>query len=163
MGFSVNRRNSLRPPACAGKGSSAASRWPGGWDHPRVCGEKSLSSTYFLITLGSPPRVRGKGGGGQNQVSRAGITPACAGKSACGCTSRCRCWDHPRVCGEKQKFLLRIRTFQGSPPRVRGKGVELEQRGGSNGITPACAGKSSLVRRPVPLHWDHPRVCGEKT
>ena len=30
------------------------------------------------------------------------------------------------------------------------------------GITPACAGKSSLPTHTVCALWDHPRVCGEK-
>ena len=51
-------------------------------------------------------------------------------------------WDHPRVCGEK----LRAVVFGNY----------------SEGITPAYAGKSHIVRGLVKLVKDHPRVCGEK-
>ncbi len=30
------------------------------WDHPRVCGEKSLHLSKLRDFLGSPPRMRGK-------------------------------------------------------------------------------------------------------
>ena len=50
-------------------------------DHPRVCGEKAVAVVSSSFTLGSPPRVRGKGDNGNVQIAQAGITPACAGKS----------------------------------------------------------------------------------
>ena len=34
--------------------------------------------------------------------------------------------------------------------------------GKTSGITPACAGKSTVSRRKTRSPWDHPRVCGEK-
>ena len=91
-----------------------------------------------------------------------GITPACAGKSACCRHSSRRVKDHPRVCGEKRKRSCCRRCDRGSPPRVRGKGsaswtVNLRQR-----ITPACAGKSSTAKFGLQRSKDHPRVCGEK-
>ena len=48
-------------PACAGKRHSDCTGNSAHRDHPRVCGEKKM---WILIkggTLGSPPRVRGKG------------------------------------------------------------------------------------------------------
>ena len=68
-------------PACAGK------RCRPSWiclpekDHPRVCGEKTSSSSRFAWELGSPPRVRGKGLIVHSRLDSARITPACAGKS----------------------------------------------------------------------------------
>ena len=51
----------------------------------------------------------------------------------------------------------------GSPPRVRGK-VELALEDvNTEGITPACAGKSMISNLPTHHSRDHPRVCGEKT
>ena len=111
---------------------------------------------------GSPPRVRGKEFSQKASYFIMGITPACAGKR-----TRPRRWvqpprDHPRVCGEKGYHNAKLKGVLGSPPRVQGKG----QSGGRGlpgvGITPACAGKSSLM-----LLWsgplrDHPRVCGKK-
>ena len=47
-------------PAYAGKRADGAAGGPGLGDHPRVCGEKSASSGTLRLTLGSPPRMRGK-------------------------------------------------------------------------------------------------------
>ena len=49
----------------------------------------------------------------------------------------------PRVCGEKQ---------------AGGNGARTGHR-----ITPAYAGKSGFRAQFYVCHWDHPRVCGEKS
>ena len=91
-----------------------------------------------------------------------GITPACAGKSLrCHLRSAVR-WDHPRVCGEKWEEELSSRLEEGSPPRVRGKGVDRKIALLRYGITPACAGKRTGAEACGGCSWDHPRVCGEK-
>ena len=66
------------------------------------------------------------------------------------------------MCGEKRQDRLDYYVPQGSPPHVRGKGGDGNDRGLHARITPACAGKSNLFvfRRIEPK--DHPRVCGEK-
>ena len=48
-------------PACAGKRGRPHSGPGTTRDHPRVCGEKSMMSRVVFCTVGSPPRVRGKG------------------------------------------------------------------------------------------------------
>ena len=66
-----------------------------------MCGEKFWCPLIAVLYIGSPPRVRGKGGKSHRSGHTGGITPACAGKSE---LSRCRvrlAEDHPRVCGEK--------------------------------------------------------------
>ena len=73
-----------------------------------------------------------------------------------------RVWDHPRVCGEKEKPSGGRKTRQGSPPRVRGKEPEDETDPEKQRITPACAGKSKFVAVAGGYNRDHPRVCGEK-
>ena len=73
-----------------------------------------------------------------------GITPACAGKSLWSPLLLILAEDHPRVCGEKDLELYRIMTTKGSPPRVRGKAGRGGQNLARRGITPACAGKSSI-------------------
>ena len=92
-------------PACAGKSTV---RWvcqSPGWDHPRMCGEKASEYTCPLISLGSPPHVRGKACATSRRACAAGITPACAGKSLSGHTSKSGMKDHPRMCGEKTKKI----------------------------------------------------------
>ena len=131
-------------------------------DHPRVCGEKAASGGVDVDNAGSPPRVRGKGLCDQRQHVVQGITPACAGKRGTCQGQYIASQDHPRVCGEKPFSAPGTLFPSGSPPRVRGKAVQLFQLIGGVGITPACAGKS---QQPKQMDWeqeDHPRVCGEK-
>ena len=97
------------------------------------------------------------------EVFSAGITPACAGKRMVFAGRKSRTWDHPRVCGEKFKPFCLRQLCQGSPPRMRGKGVQPRDKRVAMGITPAYAGKSRSSARPHHSHRDHPRACGEKT
>ena len=53
--------------------------------------------------------------------TRAGITPACAGKSTCFVVIGGLNKDHPRMCGEKCYWGPLTQNFSGSPPHVRGK------------------------------------------
>ena len=92
-----------------------------------------------------------------------GITPAYAGKSAEWAENTQICWDHPRVCGEKEHPHDRYGMQAGSPPRMRGKERTHEVNDLCPGITPAYAGKSCKTHGFRVVGWDHPRVCGEKT
>ena len=65
------------------------------------------------------------------------------------------------MCGENLSFSFFSTSMAGSPPRVRGKRGENEQRGHLYGITPACAGKPKCGRQTAGLMWDYPRACGE--
>ena len=96
------------------------------------------------------------------QPLRFWITPACAGKRMKSGSSWMNWWDHPRVCGEKDKAAEKAQHLRGSPPRVRGKAVHHKHRHSPGRITPACAGKRKRPKRWVRPPKDHPRVCGEK-
>ena len=156
---SISRRIT---PAYAGKSSRPLRPPECRKDHPRVCGEKQKKSPTGLVTRGSPPHVRGKGADEQGVGGVAGITPAYAGKRVRCSQQALPCTDHPRMCGEKPKVMNLVLVRPGSPPHVRGKGGDGNDRGLHARITPACAGKSNLFvfRRIEPK--DHPRVCGEK-
>ena len=91
-------------PAYAGKRVSRSRAKTGEWDHPRVCGEKTVIHKNDRIAQGSPPRVRGKVLGTGKGCDGVGITPACAGKRMVFAGRKSRTWDHPRVCGEKLCF-----------------------------------------------------------
>ena len=110
-------------PAYAGKRprSSTAGNCP--WDHPRVCGEKVKALQGLVGHLGSPPRMRGKVVHIDRYKLAFGITPAYAGKSLRLLGFLRSLWDHPRVCGEKEKGKKRFLGSEGSPPRMRGKGL----------------------------------------
>ena len=127
-----------------------------------MCGEKKKPRAPGDLTIGSPPRVRGKGSSATEGNAELRITPACAGKSCKARLSTTDVWDHPRVCGEKQAKLAWEEIAKGSPPRVRGKGLIWFHNGICRGITPACAGKSRTPVYGQGLQGDHPRVCGEK-
>ena len=129
-------------PAYAGKSGPCPDRVPPAGDHPRVCGEKSQSTSASPRALGSPPRMRGKGVKQSNSRIRMGITPAYAGKSCIYRSTTSISWDHPRVCGEKQKNCPLVSVIWGSPPRMRGKAARVSWTEPHPGITPAYAGKS---------------------
>ena len=71
-------------------------------------------------------------------------------------------WDYPRAGGEKVDPTGNDWYTQGSPPRGRGKGVNVNCSADDIGITPAWAGKRSQVAAALQSGWDHPRVGGEK-
>ena len=69
--------------------------------------------------------------------------------------------DHPRRCGENTRFATENCVVAGSPPQVRGKLGEWEQRKPIYRITPAGAGKTARVHPELFAVKDHPRRCGE--
>ena len=70
------------------------------------------------------------------------ITPAYAGKSKSINCERNRSKDHPRLCGEKAFHKKSANLPIGSPPPMRGKGIDEVYN--------------------VIGYKDHPRLCGEK-
>ena len=78
----ARRNNTGITPAYAGKSFQVLHYLFVIWDHPRVCGEKMLSSIHTVTFLGSPPRMRGKATPLILGLLRRGITPAYAGKRA---------------------------------------------------------------------------------
>ena len=127
-----------------------------------MCGEKWVKLRCSRLTLGSPPRVRGKGVCPYKVCAAHGITPACAGKSHGRTSPSSSQQDHPRVCGEKDRAADPAPHAARSPPRVRGKGKHSLCRRSSQRITPACAGKRQIRKKSSLSSTDHPRVCGEK-
>ena len=69
--------------------------------------------------------------------------------------------DHPRVCGENDTGGARRLREYGSPPRVRGKRKRIRVSRFLRRITPACAGKTDMMKGEGADEEDHPRVCGE--
>ena len=97
-------------PACAGKSGSRVANRIHFWDHPRVCGEKTMYFVQAVSWMGSPPRVRGKADEKIKNAIAVRITPACAGKSACHHLGGSGHRDHPRVCGEKKNHTNFIKS-----------------------------------------------------
>ena len=67
-------------PAYAGKSDRSRAYWRAPKDHPRVCGEKGFPPLPCTGSLGSPPRMRGKGRCNFSVWDSRRITPAYAGK-----------------------------------------------------------------------------------
>ena len=65
--------------------------------------------------------MRGKAFRTKKFFSVLGITPAYAGKRTSDAVCSMRCWDHPRLCGEKGVYLASVLYRVGSPPPMRGK------------------------------------------
>ena len=128
-------------PAYAGKSAQLEGASPLAQDHPRVCGEKRDFSRLPPFLQGSPPRMRGKVPTFHPPSGAVGITPAYAGKRRLCVVAAHLGRDHPRVCGEKNIWVVDAITSTGSPPRMRGKvRIKPLTRFGFR-ITPAYAGK----------------------
>ena len=134
------------------------------WDSitPRLRGEKLFIPVSIRPSIGSPPLARGKVLLLSCDSVRNGITPACAGKRGFGggCCFSFR--DHPRLRGEKLGQWCSKRDYWGSPPLARGKDNAFKANAGTEGITPACAGKSTQAAVNLLVGEDHPRLRGEK-
>ena len=65
------------------------------------------------------------------------------------------------MCGEYSNAKAFIENFSGSPPHVRGILKCCPFFVTYRGITPACAGNTSLWSLGSGIARDHPRMCGE--
>ena len=156
----VNHEGS--PPPMRGKGPDCRASGCRAPDHPRLCGEKGFPDMIYLFFTGSPPPMRGKVFQKCPIKIAAGITPAYAGKSTASDALPVFPWDHPRLCGEKEKIAKTSRIDLGSPPPMRGKAQWLKDKVSGFGITPAYAGKRNENEKLQSVSKDHPRLCGEK-
>ena len=125
-------------------------------------GEKTMYFEDKYFCRGSPPRRRGKEGAQLAEKTGIRITPAWAGKRRISTMTACITRDHPRVGGEKLSSGAYVAKDKGSPPRRRGKGVNVNCSADDIGITPAQAGKSPGSASGWPRRRDHPRAGGEK-
>ena len=108
-------------PAYAGKSFTQLESISREEDHPRLCGEKMPRERSGQLHQGSPPPMRGKGVSATDAKTKAGITPAYAGKSFPQLHKLHRKKDHPRLCGEKDIVHAVSKCDIGSPPPMRGK------------------------------------------
>ena len=92
-------------PAYAGKSRAFIKQIQNVWDHPRLCGEKPLSTGHPALHTGSPPPMRGKVQLTMLALCAIRITPAYAGKRILVIMYKKRYKDHPRLCGEKFHIL----------------------------------------------------------
>ena len=86
--------------------------------------------------------MRGEGKDGRYFDQYRRITPAYAGRRPQPISKRKPKPDHPRVCGEKIGEEEQKVAFAGSPPRMRGEGIQARYKRVRVRITPAYAGRS---------------------
>ena len=148
-------------PACAGSTSAARARPRSLRDHPRMCGEHTPPMTRPAKRSGSSPHVRGAQALHGPVLAFGGIIPACAGSTGSGRCGPSATRDHPRMCGEHQKWEIPTLEINGSSPHVRGAQRAAVRAVRKHGIIPACAGSTAGHPGQVPDGRDHPRMCGE--
>ena len=149
-------------PAHAGKSRTVKTSLLTNGDHPRTCGEKTRHQMLHCHATGSPPHMRGKETQHAINLTAGRITPAHAGKRLPACPAVLWGGDHPRTCGEKPVAMHSCTMTRGSPPHMRGKGIQHCNKRVGVGITPAHAGKRGAARPEQYKEQDHPRTCGEK-
>ena len=148
-------------PAYAGKTIYYYRKVKKTWDHPRVCGKDRVKTQNIIIALGSPPRMRERPLGEENNRNTFRITPAYAGKTDAKYGNLFTYRDHPRVCGKDSTPVFANCLRRGSPPRMRERRCGYSNSCTDCRITPAYAGKTCFC---TPCHEsprDHPRVCGK--
>ena len=103
-------------------GNSGLNRGGGSaWgDHPRTCGEQSVSPASIGGGGGSSPHMRGTGREIEAVGNKKGIIPAHAGNSAGWCIWIPILGDHPRTCGEQSVRTSNVLSASGSSPHMRG-------------------------------------------
>ena len=89
------------------------------------------------------------------------MTPVYAGKSGCATATALTARNHPRVRGEELMQLSGLQILVESPPRAQGRGLVELTVVEIYGITPACAGKSGILRlRDLAVPESPPRARG---
>ena len=63
--------------------------------------------------------------------------------------------------GEDRTVIERGDIVCGSPPHARGRPLIIVTSSKRQGLTPACAGKTSITRPSQHVSWAHPRMRGE--
>ncbi len=150
-------------PACAG---NAGGSQPDGVQlpvHPRVCGERCRTAKSHTVRVGSSPRVRGTRNDLEKDHGLRRFIPACAGNAMSVSELEAAAAVHPRVCGERFRFVAPPFLWRGSSPRVRGTPDGAAKTRVSARFIPACAGNAPAQFSPKEAAPVHPRVCGERS
>ena len=129
-------------PAYAGSTWSGRTRHRVCGDHPRVCGEHLVASTFADCRSGSSPRMRGAPNPPAVRRPSPGIIPAYAGSTWISWQRNAILGDHPRVCGEHSLGCSCAMRRIGSSPRMRAARQPGKRTRGFGGIIPAYAGST---------------------
>lgn len=136
------RRARLRfTPARAGKGSRSPAPPTRRTVHSHMRGEGRDMGTRAGWPDGSPPHVRGRGGGVAVRWRLARFTPACAGRGANNVGTTCWVTVHSRIRGEGSALCSGVIWSAGLPLHTRGRDHRRDWIGLGGRFTPTCAGK----------------------
>ena len=137
--------------------------------HPRACGEQKIVTLGAVIQfiVGSSPRLRGTDDEPVEEAIRREVSVhprACGEQPDPPICNGTRSPVHPRACGEQfaDDQASRQGLDRGSSPRLRGTGLEAEQKRSIERFIPAPAGnrpRESCYEHPESVH---PRACGEQ-
>ena len=127
-------------PACAGTSTGLRAAGSVTRAHPRVRGDVSHAAPTTVRNRGSPPRARGRRSDVAGSGPRHGLTPACAGTSRSCPTTAPPSRAHPRVRGDVRLGRCLSTLRWGSPPRARGRQVDLSQHQELRGAHPRTHG-----------------------
>ena len=105
--------------------------------------------------------MRGKPSHSMAASSNMRNIPAYAGKTHVKQHIDCFEEEHPRVCGENNKWPRPVRGLCGTSPRMRGKRNCLVVYRIRRRNIPAYAGKTDTIQGGCDAFQEHPRVCGE--
>ena len=130
-------------PACAGSTPCSSRRARSPWDHPRMRGEHSSSSSACVCLPGSSPHAQGALEDDSPALVAVGIIPACAGSTRARLDLSQLRRDHPRMRGEHSATGKTLDVFGGSSPHARGAQLYHGASQAWWGIIPACAGSTA--------------------
>ena len=148
-------------PAHAGKTRRLRSSQAGGPVHPRSRGENFLSVIGGSLSPGSSPLTRGKLFYHGSFLFSPGLIPAHAGKTFEPGGQGLATQAHPRSRGENRVVVRVLAALAGSSPLTRGKHLRVRYPAAQDGLIPAHAGKTALLRRAPLSAAAHPRSRGE--
>ena len=130
--------------------------------HPRAYGEECVSVATRSAASGSPPCVRGRELLQLAQPTGQRFTPVRTGKSH-GTAARLSSLPvHPRAYGEEIPVGLAVGDDAGSPPCVRGRGMQRSPSMSRTRFTPVRTGKSCRFASTSAPPSVHPRAYGEE-
>ena len=154
---------SIRPgiiPAHAGLTVLQEACEGGRGDHPRACGAHNTRTAGACAGTGSSPRMRGSRLCREERGCWLRIIPAHAGLTSASAIRIACLWDHPRACGAHIPPNSAASFQQGSSPRMRGSLPSARIDFPADGIIPAHAGLTEVIKMKLIHGRDHPRACG---
>ncbi len=158
---SARRPNRRFTPTCVGNArrQGPCRRTPS--VHPHVCGECGPGTARPMSLLGSPPRVWGMPLRPHGEPLGRRFTPTCVGNASGMMAETPMTAVHPHVCGECFAASFTASATAGSPPRVWGMPVDVDEVAADHRFTPTCVGNAASPLPHPEAGPVHPHVCGE--